>query len=365
VSPAEARVEDDRGREPPDDASLPRVSVVITVLNGERHIARCLDSLLALDYPKGRYEVVVVDAESKDRTRDLVEEAAKRAAGAPEVRLFVRAGSIGVGRNEGVRHARGEFVAVTDADMEVSPGWLRALLTGFDQGEAVGAVGGPNDSATHDLASKSVACIPVHGPTRDEVPLFGPNRYAKAFVSGTDWYTNVTRNSMYRRDALLQVGAFAEELISTEDPELNHRLHEAGWQTAYVPEAVVYHHHRSSLGAFYRQMRHYAYGHADTTTKRPYMRQPKQFLPAAALAGLALLVLLALFLPAAQALLGFAVLAVLVVLAQYGLRCAQRHHDWRLVFSAPQFLLAWQLAWAIHYPRRLLEVGRATVLTSD
>jgi cellulose synthase/poly-beta-1,6-N-acetylglucosamine synthase-like glycosyltransferase len=279
--------------------------------------------------------------------------------------MFVKPGSIGTGRNEGVRQARGAYIAVTDGDMVVSPGWLRALLRGFDLGERVAAVGGPNNTATRDLASLSVACVPVHGPTLDEVPLLGRNRYAQAFVSASDWYTNVTRNSMYRKDVLEQVGAFAEELISTEDPELNARIHQAGWSTAYTPDAVVWHHHRGSLGAFYRQQRHYAYGHADTTKKRPYMRRPKQFLPAAGLALLLLLAVLGLAWPPAWLALGALLLLAMLGLLQYGLRAALRHKDARLVLSAPLFFAAWQLAWAVHYPRRLLQVGRATVLTSD
>lgn len=343
----------------------PFVSVVITVLNAAPYLGRCLDSLLALDYPRDRYEVLIVDARSRDATQDIVRRYAARTQGKPEIRLFEKPGSIGTGRNEGVRHARGAFVAVTDGDMAVSPQWLRELLRGFDLADQVGAVGGPNNTATSDLASKTVACIPVHGPTLDEVPLRGRNRYREAFVSDTDWYTNVTRNSMYRRDVLLQVGAFAEELISTEDPELNARIHAAGWKTAYNPTAVVHHHHRNSLRAFYKQMKHYAYGHADTTVKRPYMRRPKQFLPASGFAALAALALAGFAWRPAWVALGLALLAALAVLLGYGLKCALAHRDARLLLTAPVYVAAWQWAWAVQYPRRLLGLGRATVLTTN
>lgn len=348
------------------EAREPFVSVVITVYNAERYLGRCLDALLRLDYPKDRHEVVLCDARSKDRTQDIIREyAAKaRAQGGPEIRLYEKPGSIGVGRNEAVRHARGAYVAVTDGDMQVSPQWLRELLRGFELGERIAAVGGPNNTATRDFASMSVACVPVHGPTLDEVPLLGRNRYGAPFVSGSDWYTNVTRNSMYRKDVLDEVGGFAEELISTEDPELNARIHQAGWRTAYTPKAVVHHFHRASLGAFYRQQRHYAYGHADTTRKRPYMRRPKQFLPAAALAAVLLLALLGAAWRPAWLLLGALVGAALLVLLGYGVKCALRHRDLRLLVGGPLFFAAWQLAWAIHYPRRLLKVGRETVLTT-
>ncbi|GAI34864.1 unnamed protein product, partial [marine sediment metagenome] len=53
------------------------VSVVVAVRNEERYIRECLDSLLAQDYPRNRYEVLVVDGRSTDRTREIVEGYAK------------------------------------------------------------------------------------------------------------------------------------------------------------------------------------------------------------------------------------------------------------------------------------------------
>ena len=61
----------------------PFVSVVITVYNAERYLPRCLESLLALDYPKDRYEVVIVDARSRDRTQDIVREFAAPSSPSP------------------------------------------------------------------------------------------------------------------------------------------------------------------------------------------------------------------------------------------------------------------------------------------
>lgn len=329
----------------------PFVSVVITVLDAAPHIARCLDSLLALDYPKDQYEVVIVDARSRDATQDIVRDYAARAGGKPEIRLFEKPGTIAVGRNEGVRHARGEFIAVTDGDMVVSKGWLRELLAGFDMAERVGAVGGPNDSETTDLASLTVACIPVHGPTLDEVPLVGRNRYTKPFVSATDWYTNVTRNSMFRKSALESVGGFAEELTTAEDPELNDRLHQAGWSTAYNPKAGVRHHHRDSLRAFHEQMRWYAWGHGHATRTRAYMRRPKQFLPLAALLVFAAVALAGLVSPVARLVCAAMVLLAVLAVFGYAAKAALAKRDARLLLTMPAYFVAWQWAWAIEYPR--------------
>ncbi len=157
-------------------AEEPFIGVGVTVLDAEVTIARCLDSLLGLDYPDDRYEVVVVDALSTDRTPDVLREYASRTEGRPRIRLLSKAGTIGAGRNEGIRHSRRECIGVTDGDAIVDPRWLLGV---------------------------------------------------------------------YRGEAITEVGGDAEELLTAEDPELNHRLHLAGWKAAYDPEAVVYHVHRT------------------------------------------------------------------------------------------------------------------------
>lgn len=333
--------------------ATPFVTVATTVKNAAATLRPCLDSFLALDHPKDRYEVVVVDAFSTDGTWEILQEYAARST-APEIRIAERAGEIGAGRNACLELARGAYMAVTDGDMVVPPGWLRNLLRGFTLAPDVGAVGGPNNMLVDNLGAKTVSCIPVHGPTQDEVRLISRNRYHRPFVSKTDWYTNVTRNTMYRTDALRRIGGWKEDLHSTEDPEVNERLHRAGYATAYAPEAVVYHHHRDTPRAFYRQQRHYAWGHGNTNRKTPYMFRWKQLAPAAALACIVGSAAATLAVPGAAPLpLAIVAAGAFYVLA-YAAKCAVVKRDPRLVATIPAYFLAWQWAWAWHYPRGLL-----------
>lgn len=336
-------------------SDAPLVSIVITVLNAAATVGRCLDSLLELDYPKDRYEIIVVDALSTDGTLDVVRAYAARST-PPEIRVIEREGTIGAGRNEGVRQARGDLVGITDGDIFVSRSWLRGLLAAFELGERIAAVGGPNESAADDLWSRTVACIPVHGPARSVVPPFGRNRYGAPFVSNRDWYTNVTRNTMIRRDAFEAIGGFAEDLLATEDPDLNDRLHRSQWRTAYTPRAVVRHLHRRSLGAFLRQMAWYAHSHGYAARSRPTLRRPKQFLPTAAVATLAVLGFASAFSGLARTVALGSLAGGVGFLAVYGIRCAAAGRDARLAATAPFYFLAWQLAWAWHFPRGF--VGR-------
>lgn len=333
-------------------AREPFITVATTVKNSLPTLRACLESFLALDYPKDRFEIVVVDAFSTDGTWPLLQEYAARTT-APAFRVAQRAGQIGAGRNACLELAKGKFLAVTDGDMVVPPGWLKALVAGFSLGAGIGAVGGPNNMLTENLGAKTVACIPVHGPTLDEVRLFGGNRYRQAFVSRADWYTNVTRNTLFRVDALHRIGGWNAELHSAEDPEVNVRLHRAGYATAYVPEAVVYHQHRDSLRAFYLQQRHYAWGHGNTNRTAAHMFRPKQLLPFAALLAVLILAAAAPFRPMATPALAAVLGLGAAYLVLYAVKCALVRRDRRLLATVPLYVLAWQAAWAIHYPRGL------------
>ena len=84
------------------------ISIVVPVHNEERLIEGCLRALLALDYPRDRYEIIVVDNNSTDRSREIVERF-------PEVKLLSekQQGDFAA-RNRGLSEAKGEIIAFTD-----------------------------------------------------------------------------------------------------------------------------------------------------------------------------------------------------------------------------------------------------------
>src|SRR6476646_11757769 len=93
-----------------DAKPLPKVSVVVPVYNGEETIKTCVESLVGLDYPRDRFEVLIVDNKSTDGTRRVVEKY--------PVTLLQEAAvqSSYAARNLGVARSSGEIIAFTDAD---------------------------------------------------------------------------------------------------------------------------------------------------------------------------------------------------------------------------------------------------------
>ena len=105
-----------------DEAKRPFVSVVMTVLNMERTIKECLESLIDLDYPKDKYEIIVVDDYSTDNTRELCEK-----LGAKVVTNEHRRGYVGAIKT-GFERAIHEIIVTLDNDGEHDPGDIPRLI---------------------------------------------------------------------------------------------------------------------------------------------------------------------------------------------------------------------------------------------
>ncbi len=216
----------------------PFVSVVVTVRNEERHIAQLLESLLVQEVP---FEVVLVDAESRDRTVAIAESVAARAPGL--IRIVVRPGSRGVGRNVGVENARGEYVAFIDGDCFADSQWLHRLRERVAPGVVV--------------AGKTVTV---------GKPRFGELERVELFQGGYD-VTYPSCNLVYERAAFLRLGGFDPRFITAEDIDLNLRAVQTGASIVYESRAVVYHHMRGTFVRFLYQAFWNGYGRKQLTEK--------------------------------------------------------------------------------------------------
>ena len=149
----------------PDDDALPTITVIVPARDEEDTIGPCVDSVLAVDYPAGKLDLIVVDDDSADRTAKVVCQRMAHApvpalAGdldddAPEVEGDERLRLVRIPENrrrarahkkaaieKAVTHARGEIILTTDADCVVPPGWARAMAAQFE-GAEIAFVSGP------------------------------------------------------------------------------------------------------------------------------------------------------------------------------------------------------------------------------
>jgi GT2 family glycosyltransferase len=221
----------------------PRLSVVIPVYQGEHEIGPCLESVLEQSYPRERYEIVVVDNGSTDGTRDIVQRY-------PVVLEEEARHGVAAARSAGVARAHGELIVFTDADCRADRNWLESLVARFDRDPDLGGVGGY--LASLDPQAPIQYYIAERNLLSQEVAL--EDRVNKApFL--------ITANALFPRRLIEEAGGFDPRcVISGEDADLCWRIADRGFRFAFAPDAVVYHRHRTRVGALCRWMFRYGIG---------------------------------------------------------------------------------------------------------
>lgn len=209
------------------------ISVIVPAYNAADTLDNCLRALEAQTRPRERYEVLVVDDGSTDRTPQVARK--------HDVRL-IRQPHAGpaAARNRGAADARGEILLFTDADCAPAPTWIAQLVAPFDDPEVAGVKG---TYRTHQP-----------GLVARFVQLEYAHKYARMARQETIDFVD-TYSAAYRRDVFLARGGFdtAYPVPSVEDQELSFRLARKGHRMVFVPEAIVYHRHDRTPGEYWRR----------------------------------------------------------------------------------------------------------------
>jgi glycosyltransferase involved in cell wall biosynthesis len=262
------------GADAADDFSqLPFMSVVVCAYNSERLIARAIESLISQRYPAERYEILVVDDGSTDRTAEIVQN--------HPVRLIQHSTNLGVAaaRNTGLDHVRGDIYVCFDDDCIVGPQWLLQLAEGYRQlakdnrQSHVGGVGSavripPED---HSLVARFTAAANTFAPP----PLGGPGKnllnknLLKRFLSYLTYQLKYERpssriepllhlyagTSSFPVSVLRLVNGWDPSLRAAEDLDVCARIVRANPSLRFygIPTATVVHDPRMSLKQFVRR----------------------------------------------------------------------------------------------------------------
>jgi GT2 family glycosyltransferase len=216
-------------------AASPFVSVIVVCANAERVLGRCIEQLLALDYP--HYELIVVDDASTDRTVAVADAAAHDGA-LRLVRSERNRGCPGA-RNLGLRHARGEIVAFVDADGFAVPDWLSEVVAAFGDDHTIGGV------ASTVFFDRNPLVINGAGGTVNRqgwaADLAMNESYEHAEIAEQALYP-MGCGMAIRREALERVGPFDDHMHNYyDDVDYGVRLWRAGYRVVVAPEAWIDH----------------------------------------------------------------------------------------------------------------------------
>ena len=224
-----------------DRTCWPRVSVVVCAYNAADTLGECLTSLEALEYPD--VELLVVNDGSKDATGQIAHSFARVKV------IDIPNGGLSAARNVGLERATGSIVAYTDADVRVEPDWLDNLIQPLLRSDVVG-VGGPNLVPPEDSWLAQCVGRAPGGPTH----VLLDDRIAE-HIPGC--------NMAFWTESLRAIQGFNPTFLRAgDDVDVCWRLQARGWKIGFAPTAVVWHHPRPSLRAFWRQQVGYGEGEA-------------------------------------------------------------------------------------------------------
>jgi glycosyltransferase involved in cell wall biosynthesis len=302
--------------------ALPRVSVIIPVLNEQANISACLDCVLSQDYDPGLMEIWIIDTGSGDRTVEIIHELQRKF---PLIHLAHQPGSnIPQALNIGVAFANGEIIVRVDARSRPDRNYVSQLVLLLFETSAF-HVGGKMKTSSPALLGKVIAYATAHrfgvGNSRyrtSDQPSFQEGGYLGAF-----W-----------RAKFLEVGGYDPECAFAEDDELSFRLRRMGHRVQFAPEIEIGYVGRSSLRNIWGQF--YRYGRDKQIVLRKHGRLPsiRHYVPLAFLLALFALSCLSLLNIGFGCLLGALVLVYLGGSLGFSTIAARQVH-WRYFFILP------------------------------
>ena len=224
------------------DIDCPFVSALLVTRNEEKFIERSFSSLLNQDYPKTRYEIIVVDGCSSDRTVGIIENLAKQHD--VKVRILENPKKIlASGWNIGIKNASGDYVVRIDAHAEVPPDFIYLNVKTMEEVRDAVCVGGK-------LMTRSLEGN--HLITKVLSSRFGVGNSSFRTASKAQ-YADTAVYGLYKKAIFDQVGLFDENLERNQDIELHSRIRKNGGKFYFNPEIVSVYYARNTLSKMLKQ----------------------------------------------------------------------------------------------------------------
>jgi cellulose synthase/poly-beta-1,6-N-acetylglucosamine synthase-like glycosyltransferase len=246
---------------PPSLADYPTVTVQLPIYN-EQHVARRLiDASAALDWPRDRLQVQVLD-DSTDETseviRQRVEQHRQRGLDIVHLQRTERRGFKAGALNEGTASARGTYLALFDADFRPDPGFLRQTVPHLAADPGLGFVQARWGHLNDDFSGLTLA---------QAIALDGHFVVEHAARESAGWLTSFSGTGGVWRKSCLQACGGWDPLMLAEDVDLSYRAQLAGWRGLTLLDVVAPAELPVQLGAFMQQQFRWAKGNTQCLLK--------------------------------------------------------------------------------------------------
>ena len=221
-----------------------KVSIIITARNEEKYLPMLFEDILNQTYPLQNIEVVLMDSNSMDNTRKLMEEFKGNNRNL-SVQIVTNERQIqAAGFNEGVKHATGDVVLKIDAHSRIPEDFVQKNVDEILAGAYVCGGNRPTVVDSDDDFSKTLHIV--------EESALGSSiaNYRKSNVKRK---VNSIFHGMYRKEVFDKVGLADERLLRTEDNEFHYRVRKAGYDIIFNPEIESYQYIRPTFTKMIQQ----------------------------------------------------------------------------------------------------------------
>lgn len=211
---------------------------MITVRNTSHLIKKCIDSVLNLDYPKNKYKIFVVDAFSTDDTWEILKKYGNR------ITLKRLKGNPPTAYNYAIKMIRTELIAFTNADCVADEKWLKEIIKPFDDEKVLAVAGFTSNPQKSETKLQEI----IGRELEDRY-----NHFPKKILRAPEMNLCV-------RTKVLKKIKLDESLDVAYDTDFGYKLNKIGGlgSIVYQPKAIVYHYHRATWKAYFKQQYKYA-----------------------------------------------------------------------------------------------------------
>jgi glycosyltransferase involved in cell wall biosynthesis len=279
-----------------------KATIVIPTRNEEAFIAECLDSVLANDFPKKEFEIIIADGMSADKTCGIIKEYQKKHKNI--TLLENKKINTAAGLNLAIKKAKGKYIVRMDAHTVYAKDYIKNCIELIEQKKGDN-VGGPAISVATNTTGKAIAAV-----TTTPFCMGGADFRNK----NAEGYTETVYLGTFEKELFEKIGYFDESTETNQDDEFNYRMTEKGYKIYLSPKIKSKYYCRNSFKKLFIQYFKYGFFKIRVLEKHIKSIKLRQIVPAIFLLTIIFLLLASIFSKTAKTILFSTVTAYLIFL---------------------------------------------------